>query len=88
LHNKKVKEDFFNKIKEQNPDMIVLTGDLIDRKTKDYSYVYYFIEELLKINIPVYYISGNHDLSHKDIKSFEQELSNRGVINLNESVKF
>lgn len=89
LHNKKIESNFFNKIKEQNPDFIVLTGDLIDRRTNDYSYAYYFIEELVKINVPVYYILGNHELSHKDVNVFEKEIIKRGAINLNEeSINF
>lgn len=84
LHNKKVGDNFFNTVKEQSPDIIVLTGDLVDRRTKDYSYVYYFIEELEKINVPVYYVSGNHELSHKDVNVFEKELVKRGAINLDE----
>lgn len=84
LHNKKVNDDFFDIIKQQDPDIIVLTGDLVDRKTKDYSYVYFFIEELIKINVPVYYVSGNHELSHKDVNVFEKELIKRGAINVDE----
>ena len=84
LHNKKVGDDFFDKVKKQNPNIIVLTGDLIDRKTKDYSYVYYFIEQLIKINVPIYYVSGNHELSHNDVKVFEQEIFKRGVVLLDE----
>lgn len=82
LHDKRIGDDFIETIKNQNPDFIVLTGDLIDRRTTDYSYVYSFIEKLSKF--PIYSISGNHDLSHKDIAKFNQELSKRGVTILNE----
>lgn len=81
---KRFKADLFEKIKEIKPDFIVLTGDLIDKKTKDYNYVYSFIEELIKVNVPVYSVSGNHDLSHKDFKTFNQELVKRGVVVLDE----
>jgi len=34
LHGKRISESFLQKIKESNPDIIVLTGDLIDKKQK------------------------------------------------------
>lgn len=79
LHSQRFAENIFRKIEESSPDIIVLTGDLIDEKTKDYSYVYSFVESLALNEVPVYYVSGNHDLSHKDAESFKQELSKRGV---------
>jgi len=82
LHDKIIRDDFIEAIKNQNPDFIVITGDLIDRRTSDYNNVYSFIEKLAPF--PIYCISGNHDLSHKDIAKFNQELSKRGVIVLNE----
>ncbi len=83
LHNKKFFNDqvqIYDKIKEINPDFIVLTGDMVDRKTKDYSYVYSFVGELIKINPKIYYVSGNHELSHGDVDKFNSELMKRGVI--------
>ncbi len=83
LHNKKFFNNqiqIYNKIKEINPDFIVLTGDMIDRKTKDYSYVYSFVDELIKINPKIYYVSGNHELSHGDIDKFNNELVRKGVV--------
>ncbi|MDD5098673.1 MAG: metallophosphoesterase, partial [Candidatus Pacebacteria bacterium] len=82
LHDKIIRDDFIEAIKNQNPDFIVITGDLIDRRTSDYNNVYSFIEKLAPF--PIYCISGNHDLSHKDVTKFNQELSKRGVIVLNE----
>jgi uncharacterized protein len=82
LHNKYVGDDFIETIKNQNPDFIVITGDLVDRRTSDYNNVYSFIEKLS--SFPIYCISGNHDLSHKDVAKFNQELSKRGVVVLNE----
>jgi hypothetical protein len=84
LHGKEFPESIFRKIKEKNPDIIVLTGDLIDEKIKDYSYVYSFIDSLALNDVPMYYVSGNHDLSHKDVETFNQELMKRGVMILDE----
>ena len=47
-----------NKIVGQNPDVVVITGDLIDGK-HDYEEDYFDI--LSKINVPVLMCTGNHD---------------------------
>ena len=85
LHGKEFPGSIFRKIKGKNPDIIVLTGDLIDEKTKDRSYVYSFIDSLALNDVPMYYVSGNHDLSRKDVEIFNQELMKRGVIILDEN---
>ena len=82
LHNKKFFDNqkyIYDRIKEISPDFIVLTGDMIDTNTKNYSYVYSFIDELVKINPKIYYVSGNHELDHKDIDKFNSEIAKRGV---------
>ena len=43
-----------------DPDLIVLTGDIVDQKTKDPAAVVALCEELTAI-APVYYIYGNHE---------------------------
>ena len=83
LHNKKFfnnNRQIYEDIRKINPDFIVLTGDMIDRKTKDYSYIYSFLNDLMKINQHVYYLMGNHELSHWNIGAFEKELSKMGIV--------
>jgi hypothetical protein len=91
LHNKKFfndNESIYRQIREINPDFIVLTGDMIDRKTKDYGYVYSFIDDLRKINYNIYYVLGNHELSHADINSYKEELEKRGVLLMDNRIEF
>jgi len=90
LHNKKFFNNnkfIYDSIRELNPDIIVLTGDIIDRKTKDYQYVYSFIDELIKINPNIYYVLGNHELSHEDIDEYKKEIEKRGVILMDDRIK-
>lgn len=49
-----------DKIKACEPDIIVVTGDLIDRNTADVDNAMMFISRAVKI-APVYYVSGNHE---------------------------
>jgi hypothetical protein len=83
LHNKRFfgnNKAIYDGIRELNPDIIVLTGDIIDKRTRDYQYVYSFIDELMKINPNIYYVLGNHELSHEDINDYKKEIEKRGVI--------
>lgn len=63
-----------------HPDIIVYTGDLIDRNHTDYQAARTAMEKLISI-APVYYINGNHELklNEKEISSFYDELRAMGV---------
>ncbi|WP_062323216.1 metallophosphoesterase [Halolactibacillus sp. JCM 19043] len=48
------------RITEDAPDMIVLTGDMIDRKTTSFNHVLHLIKQLATL-APVYFVMGNHE---------------------------
>ena len=63
LHNKefgKSQKNVINKIKETNPDIIVITGDIIDSYDTNVKISADFINGISKI-APVYYVPGNHE---------------------------
>lgn len=63
LHNKLFGEDQIKlmiKIKKERPNIIVVTGDVIDSRTSDVQVAMAFFEEAVKI-APVYYVPGNHE---------------------------
>lgn len=63
LHNNLYGKDqsyLIAKIKEAEPDIIVITGDLIDRNVTDVDNAISFVSRAVKI-APVYYVSGNHE---------------------------
>jgi hypothetical protein len=87
LHNKEFfgkNVDLYKKIRQANPDFIVITGDLIDKNTKDYGRVEQFIKDLLKINKTIYFVSGDHE--EKNIKNITKDLEGLGVKVLNREV--
>ncbi|GEM00855.1 hypothetical protein SAMN05421839_10237 [Halolactibacillus halophilus] len=61
------------RITDDQPDVIVLTGDMIDRKTKSFNDVLHLSEQLAKL-APVYFVMGNHEVSHKRQNVFLQGL--------------
>ncbi|ERI91998.1 Ser/Thr phosphatase family protein [Clostridiales bacterium oral taxon 876 str. F0540] len=74
-HNKRILK-LINHIK---PDIIVITGDLIDKRTKDYSNVYNFVEKLITFNKNVYYVPGNHELRSGNMDRFMKDLEKRRI---------
>lgn len=83
LHNKLFGKDqkrLMKHVKEQNPDMIVITGDLIDSNHPDVETGLLLAKEALKI-APVYFVTGNHDNWLSDTNTFAlfQGLENLGV---------
>lgn len=60
LHNKDFKGRLSEKIREINPNIIVITGDLIDRRSTKIEVALEFTKDLVKV-APTYYISGNHE---------------------------
>ncbi len=74
------------KVTIEKPDIIVLTGDLIDETAKNLSSVSKLVSRLVLI-APVYSVSGNHDVWYKNFNSMQQMLKDKGVILLeNEKV--
>lgn len=81
LHNKAFgnnQEHLLKKIKDVSPHIIVITGDLIDRRKYDLDMAMVFINGAMEI-APVYYVSGNHEAWSGDYKNIRQRLQSGGV---------
>lgn len=67
-------------VEATHPDIIVFTGDLIDRNHTDYEAARIAMEGLVGI-APVYYVNGNHEmaLDETKIEAFYEELADMGV---------
>ncbi len=91
LHNKVFYKDnntLVAKIKSQNPDIIVITGDLVDRGKYNEENAISFIDKIKPI-APIYYVNGNHEGWSGKFPSLEKKLKERGVHVLrNESVYY
>ena len=69
-----------DRIREEAPDMIVVTGDLVDSRHTSYPIAMDFIEGAVEI-APVYYVTGNHEarLAGEKLDSFISEMEQKGV---------
>ncbi|MCX7951546.1 MAG: metallophosphoesterase [Clostridiales bacterium] len=89
LHSKsfgKNQKILIGKVKKQNPDIIVLTGDMVERRHYDEKPVVELCNELVKI-APTYYVTGNHEIWSGKFNSLEKKLKSIGVIVLRNEVK-
>lgn len=76
------------KIKEQSPDFIAVTGDIIHRyRERDIAVAKRTVKQLKEI-APVYFVSGNHEMRSKRWRQFKEDLRENGATVLeNESVQ-
>ncbi|EJR54705.1 hypothetical protein IIM_01645 [Bacillus cereus VD107] len=81
LHNKKFGDNqdvLIKKVKSIKPDIITITGDLIDSKSYDAEVSLQVIRELVK-EYPVYFVTGNHEKWSGKYNSLEKELKKNHV---------
>ncbi|NYB72977.1 metallophosphoesterase [Sedimentibacter hydroxybenzoicus DSM 7310] len=73
LHNKNFHESLYKKIKDINPDIIIITGDLIDRRRTRVDIAVDFVSQIVNV-APVYYVSGNHEQLSTSYDDLKEEL--------------
>lgn len=74
-----------NKIRKNNPDIIVITGDLVDAQKYDVDKTLDVVEKLVEI-APTYFVYGNHDFGIDGDTNYErmyEEIEEKGVTILN-----
>lgn len=90
LHNAKFgknNQKLVDRIRECAPDMIVLTGDLVDSNHTNVDRSVQFVNEIVKI-CPVYYVTGNHEywLDTSEYENLMDGVASAGVIILDNQV--
>lgn len=71
-------DPLIEKVKELQPDVIFLTGDVIDRKNADVTVAKEVVERLTWI-APVYYVTGNHEARTGDYFALSEKMNKLGV---------
>jgi predicted MPP superfamily phosphohydrolase len=86
LHNKEFGHNqsrLLKLIKKANPDILVITGDLISSKDTNFDIAMEFIYEAIDI-APVYYVPGNHEAFSVLYSDLVQKFNDLGVTILND----
>lgn len=82
FHSNAIKnlDEVLENIKKFNPNLIILTGDIIDYVTEDkIKRSVYFLEKLMSLNIKTYYITGNHEEAGPNLDKFLSEIERLGI---------
>ena len=90
LHSKvfgKKNDILIDKVRKLEPDIIVCTGDMIDKYKKTYDSLYALTEQLLTI-CPVYLTTGNHEamIDSEAWSQVESTLKEQGVVVLSNTM--
>ena len=82
LHNAefgKNNAELLKLLSESRPDIIVITGDLIDANHTDVGIALGFAQESVRI-APTYYVTGNHEAASQQYDTLKAGLEEEGVI--------
>lgn len=74
-----------DEIEDFDPNFIVLTGDIIDRKDDDFTVAISLLDTLKSLEIEIYYIIGNHEDENIYFKDFKSEIQSRNITVLEDS---
>ena len=89
LHNAEMGKDnekLLTILRDADPDMIAITGDLIDSRSTNVEIALNFIREAVKI-APCYYVTGNHEARVNEYDELKSGMEAAGVTVL-EDAKF
>ncbi len=81
LHNAEFgdgNEKLLGMLSDSEPDLIVITGDLVDSRRTDMDVALHFAGEAVKI-APTYYVSGNHESRITNYGELREALMSAGV---------
>ena len=82
LHNTEIgdgNEKLLAMLRDAEPDIIAITGDLIDSRDTDIGIALAFAEEMMKI-APCYYVAGNHEARVSEYDELKDGMDACGVI--------
>lgn len=81
LHNAEIGEDnekLLSALSEAEPDIIAITGDMIDSRNTDIETAIRFAEKAVKI-APCYYVTGNHEARVPEYDELKKYLIDLGI---------
>lgn len=81
VHNTEIGEDnekLLSVLRESEPDIIAITGDLIDSRNTDVEIALSFAEKAVQI-APCYYVTGNHEARVAEYDELKKRLVELGV---------
>lgn len=86
VKSNRLNNDLVKSIKDEKPNIIVITGDLIDSRRTDVNSALSFLEKIKDI-APCFYVTGNHEAAIKEYSKIKHQITKSGVIILENTHK-
>ena len=86
LHNAELGKDnekLLDMLQEAKPDIIAITGDIIDSRNTDIDIALQFTKAAMEI-APCYYVTGNHEARVSEYNELKEGLIDQGVVVLDD----
>ena len=86
LHNAEMgknNEKLLDMLREAEPDIIAITGDIIDSRNTDVEIALEFTKAAMEI-APCYYVTGNHEARVSEYAALKEGLTEQGVVVLDD----
>lgn len=83
VHDRKVmnsNQQLIQLVQKAQPDVIVITGDLIDDNTKSLENAYALVEGIAAIQPKIYFVTGNHEWRGGLVDQLKEGLNQRGIL--------
>ncbi|MEK3993230.1 metallophosphoesterase [Psychrobacillus sp. FSL K6-2365] len=71
-------EKLVKKVKKTDPELIFITGDLIDSNRYNLDQSLELVRQIVDL-APIYYVTGNHEIATNDIENIKNSLTELGV---------
>lgn len=71
--------DLLLAVSDARPDLVVITGDLLDQHQEDAATYIATIAPVLSELAPTYFVTGNHEWARDDVRDVKAQLSELGV---------
>ena len=82
IHNRRFGKNnkrLFQQLTQLKPDIIFLTGDLIDRNTKSLKHIEKLIQQLSQYHRSIFFVNGNHECENPKKSQLHEVLHHYGV---------
>lgn len=87
--NNKIVRNLSEKVMEENPDMVVITGDLVDKYKTTESNEDELLKQFEGITVPIYFVPGDMEHEYENYETMKEKMKEKGFHILeNDSEKF
>ena len=87
--NNKIVRNLSEKVMEENPDFVVITGDLVDKYKTTKNNEDELLKQFEKITVPIYFVPGDMEREYGNYEELKKKMKEKGIHILeNDSEKF